>query len=287
MHTRERFIANNILPTRHLPAPVISVGNLTVGGTGKTPLTLFLAQKLLASNLKVSILSRGYGRRAGSPQQVVSDGRRILCRVEEAGDEPFMMAKQLPDVGIWVGADRYRVGMTSWEQEPVDVFLLDDGFQHRRLYRELDIVVLRAPKSLGNRKLFPAGPLRELPTALERANLVILNESSEPLGTLGGKGVALVCGIGNPDGFKSMISSLGAQVRHCLAFPDHHWYTPRDVSRMRELLGDVDLMVTTEKDAWKLLSAGMEGEDIWALRIGMEVQDEEVLEERLSRLTNG
>lgn len=307
---------HGILYRNRLSRPVISVGNLSVGGTGKTPLVISLGGLLKASGHSVAVLSRGYGRKQGGAIRPVSDGERLLCSAEEAGDEPLMMAHRLTGVWIWVGPDRHRTGVAALERCRPDVFLLDDGFQHRRLHRDLDIVVMRVPHPLGNGKILPAGPLREPPEALKRANLIVMNlsgtpsEAAEamrlvqalcpsvpiisamyrphslwqvgdgrviPLGALRGRRVAMVCGIGHPHGLRAILDALGAQVVRSLLFPDHYWYTPLDVERIRAFLPDVDAVVTTEKDAWKLRDQSIGNAPVWALRMDLEVQEENVL----------
>ena len=123
------------LHTKILARPVISVGNLTVGGTGKTPVVIFLTEWLLAQGKRVAVLSRGYGRRSSSPQLLVSDGERVLVTSDDAGDEPYLIARRCPQAIVAVGADRFRLGQWVLERFPVDYFVLDDGFQHLSLHR--------------------------------------------------------------------------------------------------------------------------------------------------------
>ncbi len=304
-----------------LPVPVISVGNLTVGGTGKTPLVILIAEALRDSGRRVAVLSRGYARKRRRAVQCVSDGKRILAGLEEAGDEPFMMAHRLPGVCVWVAADRVRAGKTALREAPSDVLILDDGFQHRMLHRDLDLVVVRGPRPLGNGRLLPYGPLREPPAALKRADLVILvlqgdSTSKErsleeirkvtdcppvigagyrprglwgiregrplPLHVLSDKRLALVCAIGRPDGFMDTVASLGARVEALLSFPDHHWYTSRDIERIRRIRRQVDAVVTTEKDSWKLRRVGAQDMDLWVLGVDLQVEEPEILRRHLA-----
>jgi tetraacyldisaccharide 4'-kinase len=212
--------------------------------------------------------------------------------------------------------------MLAWDYGSPDVFLLDDGFQHRRLDRDLDIVVIRAPKPFGNGKFLPAGPLREPPEALGRADLLIINmtfdrdrgarvarriasmfpsvpllqaeyrphrlwawqgkeEGSLPLNAVTGQRVAVLCGIGNAKGFREMVSGLGARVVKSLFFPDHYWYTPVDITSIRRMLREVDAVITTEKDIWKLIRAGAGDEPILALQVEFEIESVHVLKEYL------
>lgn len=169
------------LPTvGRLPCRVLSVGNISVGGTGKTPVTLYLARMLRDTGYRPVILSRGYKGRAERDGGVVSDGETILMGPEEAGDEPFMMAAALKDVPVLVGRDRLANGRLAVARFQPDVVLLDDGFQHRRLFRDMDIVLIDAAGFCKNRHLLPRGPLREPVSALGRAHALILTRASGP-----------------------------------------------------------------------------------------------------------
>ena len=162
-----------VKPSVHLARPVISVGNVTVGGTGKTPLVIYLARFLKAQGFRPAVLSRGYGGRSGSPLKVVSDGRRVLLDWDEAGDEPVLMARRAAGAPVIAGPDRRLTGEYAISHFGCDVLILDDGFQHRRLHRDLDIVLIDEEKPFGNGMLLPAGPLREPPASLRRAGVVI------------------------------------------------------------------------------------------------------------------
>lgn len=157
---RRTFYDRGWVRPKHLPCPVLSIGNLVAGGTGKTPLTAFLAQHLRAAGCRVAILSRGYGGRA-SGINVVSDGQRIFLKPPQAGDEACLLAQKLPGIPVVTGADRFQAGLQAWERFHPDLFLLDDGFQHFQLYRDLDVVLLDAARPFGNGRLLPRGPLRE------------------------------------------------------------------------------------------------------------------------------
>lgn len=307
------------LGIRRLPAPVISVGNLSVGGTGKTPLVMFLAKSLQEQGLKVAVLSRGYGRRHGPAVLQVSAGEGSLVPVSMAGDEPESMAQCLRGVSVWVGKDRFRVGLAAWAKERPHVFILDDGFQHRGLHRDLDLVVARLPRPWGNSRLLPAGPLREPLGSLARAHLLVLTGDGDAdarnlqvLATVGiptlrarlrpkalrplaggqsqrvegvwGRRVALVCAIGNPEGFKATVEKLGAEIGPCLFFPDHHWYTPQDAARIQSLAQAEELILTTEKDASKLQAVGLHMPRLMAVEVGLELAAEELLNQALAPL---
>jgi tetraacyldisaccharide 4'-kinase len=164
---------------RKLPCFVISIGNITVGGTGKTPMVIYIAKTLRGLGYQVAVLSRGYRGSAEKNGGMVSDGHRLLMEPEAAGDEPFMLASDLlaDNIPVMVGRDRVRSGLLAVGHFRPHVILLDDGFQHRRLHRDLDIVLLDGRRPLGNGHLFPRGTLREPPPALKRAGLVILTRS--------------------------------------------------------------------------------------------------------------
>ncbi len=174
---RLQLYARGWLKTYRLPAPVISVGNLTVGGTGKTPCTAYLANLLTAAGFRVAILSRGYKRTTKGIVEV-SDGERILCSPTESGDEPYLLARQCPGVRVVVGTDRYAAGMWLWQRAKVDVFLLDDGFQHVRLHRDVNLALIDAQEDLTQSKLLPLGHWREPVASLSRADAVILTRAS-------------------------------------------------------------------------------------------------------------
>ncbi len=159
-----------------LSCPVVSVGNLTVGGTGKTPIIIDLANQLLANNIKVGILSRGYKRFSRQPITVVSDGQGSVASIEEAGDEPLMMAQLLPRAIVIVGKDRFVAGQRAIMDYQCQTLLLDDGFQHWRLERDYDILLLDYNDEPWNDKLLPAGRLREPLLALRRANHVVITK---------------------------------------------------------------------------------------------------------------
>ncbi len=166
-----------IFKTRHLPCVVVSIGNVTLGGSGKTPLTVYIAKTLQRLGYRVTVISRGYGGTAEKSGSIVSDGSQVLVSADVSGDEPFMMAQQLAGTPILVGADRYRSGMLAVRRFNPDVILLDDGFQHRRLARDLDLVLVDAQKPGGNGYLFPRGVLREPLTSVLRGHAAVLTRT--------------------------------------------------------------------------------------------------------------
>ncbi|MCX5875153.1 MAG: tetraacyldisaccharide 4'-kinase [Deltaproteobacteria bacterium] len=161
---------NILLKSQRLSVPVISIGNLTLGGTGKTPMVRYVTRLLLNRNLRPAIVSRGYGGKATGKVNIVSDGARILLMPDMAGDEPFMLAEALPGVPVLTGPERVRVASHAIQEFGVNHVVMDDGFQHLAVQRDLDLVLFSARALLGNGRVFPGGPLREPVSALGRAH---------------------------------------------------------------------------------------------------------------------
>jgi len=178
MKLRQHFFNRGILQTKRLPCPVISVGNLTVGGAGKTPMTMHVAKLIRQLGYKAVVMSRGYKGRAEKTGGIVGDGRTILLGPETAGDEPYMMAKRLESVPVVVGQNRFKAGMLAVGQFAPDVVVLDDAFQHLRLVRDIDLVLLDCRRPFGNQHLLPRGTLREPISALMRSDAVIITRSN-------------------------------------------------------------------------------------------------------------
>ncbi len=180
VRARTLFYSFGLFKTKKLPRPVISIGNITVGGTGKTPLVIKLAEGLRERGIPVAILSRGYRakKKAGS---LVTDGQNLLLSPEEAGDEPFLLASLLKEVPVMIGKDRFKTGMLALERFSIRGFLLDDGFQHLPLYRDLNIVLIDSQAGFGDGHLLPRGILREPLSHLKRADLFLLTRSEDPM----------------------------------------------------------------------------------------------------------
>ena len=287
---RNLFYTIGFFVIRHLPVSVISVGNLTVGGSGKTPAVIYLAQKLQKNGFHPAILSRGYGRNT-TGTVIVSDGEKCLTGCKEGGDEPYLMAQSLFGVPIVVDEVRYRGGCYIVEKFHPDVILLDDAFQHRALARDLDIVLLNSQDSPEAYKMLPYGKLRELPYHLRRADLLIWtkrNLSRPPvavrsrverygipilssrllsaqelrssdgtvmsLAELKGKKVFAFCGVGDPQSFFRMVEQTGADIVGRKAFDDHHNYNKEETKHIVSDLKnqEVDCFITTEKDLFKV-----------------------------------
>ena len=280
-----------ILKQKQLPCGVISVGNIVAGGTGKTPVVIWIAKYLQNQGFQVGVLLRGYGREDRHSILVVSDGKQILIPPTESGDEASMIARKLPGIPVAVGRDRYSAGLEViqlWGHAE-GVLILDDGFQRRQLRRDLDILTIDSTQPFGTGKLLPAGTLREPKTALKRTDVFLLTRTDlaaesinfkqfgqgkqvfqtchQPtklyqlstgeecaLDLLEGQRILAVCGIGNPKAFAGTLRQLEPKAVELLAFPDHHRYSLADLNDISERARDigVNIVVTTEKDSQKL-----------------------------------
>lgn len=180
MRLRARMYAAGVLPSRSLPCPVISIGNVTAGGTGKTPMTILVAQLIRDMGYRVVVISRGYRGRLETTGGIVSDGETIFLEPEDAGDEPTLMARVLKGIPVLVGRRRYETGRLAINRFNPDVIVLDDAFQHMGLQRDLNLVLLDSRSAFGNGYLLPRGPLREPESALERAHAVVYTRCGQP-----------------------------------------------------------------------------------------------------------
>ena len=287
VRTRLQLYARGWLKTYKLPAPVISVGNLTVGGTGKTPCTAYLANLLTAADYRVAILSRGYKRTTQGIVEV-SDGERILCSSVESGDEPYLLAQQCQGVRVIVGSNRYAAGMWLWQRAKVDVFLLDDGYQHLRLHRDMNLALLDAQEDLSQAKLLPLGHWREPVVSLSRADAVILTRAAErragsepalpfavrtftathelgelrrlpadaltPLAQITSQPVFALTAIAQPQRFIDDLRQQGLNVVAQQTFADHHRYALAEIENVIAVAQQAGAaaILTTEKDAANL-----------------------------------
>jgi tetraacyldisaccharide 4'-kinase len=258
---------------RKLPVSVLSVGNLTLGGTGKTPVVIVLVDWLLAQGKRVAILSRGYRRTSTDPYLLVSDGERLLVNPKEAGDEPFLMAQRCPKAIVAVGADRYALGDWVLNRFSVDCLVLDDGFQHLGLYRDVNLLLVDATDAEGLAALVPSGRLREPLQAAARATAIVVTRADVPaqvtevchklratLGTMPdpiqvvfrpeslvsvvtgtsqalswskGKTALLCSGVGHAGSFRSLVERMGIKILDEVVYADHHDYTSHDVERLK------------------------------------------------------
>jgi tetraacyldisaccharide 4'-kinase len=273
-----------------LPVPVVSVGNLTLGGTGKTPLVEWLARWFLAHGVRVALVSRGYGSKSGAPN-----------------DEARELEEKLPDVPHFQHGDRVLAGERAIAETGADLILLDDAFQHRRLARDLDIVLIDACEPFGYEHVFPRGTLREPLAGCRRAHVLALTRADMvsdderaaikarylalapqaawlelgqrpralrrssgrelPLGELRGQRVAAFCGIGNPAGFRHVIAGSGCELVAMQEFPDHYGYEPADIAELSQWAGSlgVDAVLCTHKDLVKLPVEQLAGKPLLAL----------------------
>lgn len=291
---------HRILRARTLGCQVISVGNVTVGGTGKTPIVETFARSLQQKGRKVAILSRGYKSRK-TPlwekilnkkerlPRVVSDGEKLLLNSELAGDEPYMLASNLPDVAVVVDKDRVKAGKYAIRRLGCDTLVLDDGFQYLKLQNRLDIVLVDYTNPFGYGNVLPRGLLREPARNIKRAGFIFITkcppegapelketlrslnphaEISEcrhtskylqnvytreqfPLEALAGRKVSAVSGIAVPDSFENGLRRLGAEIVHSAQYADHHRYSQQEIIETinRAAEAGAEMILTTEKDA--------------------------------------
>ncbi len=304
-----------------LKCRVISVGNITLGGTGKTSLVEYIARFLKLEGHKVAILSRGYKRKAVSCQLSA-----VNC--EAMGDEPYMLAKNLGDIPVIVDADRVRGARCAIKDYGVDTVILDDGFQQWKIKKDLEIVTIDATEPFGNRYLIPRGILREPLSSLERADMLVLTKTNlnpdvtdirdflnrvnsqavvfesmhKPAAvyqmgnpdkrlnteTLLPKTVTLFSGIADPDSFENLILSLGLDIGLSFKFSDHYNYSQKDLDKIVRASKEekIDTIITTEKDAARLHSLPMDSYslNILVLRVNLQIKNEEGFRKRLLRI---
>ncbi|MBM3319457.1 MAG: tetraacyldisaccharide 4'-kinase [Candidatus Eisenbacteria bacterium] len=311
---RNTLYDRRILRSVRLGAPVASVGNLSVGGTGKTPVAIALASILLGEGRRPALLSRGYGRERAGRIVAMPPGEEPGPRGHLLyGDEPCLVRLRLPDLPIVLGADRVRTGRLAIDRFGADFLLLDDGMQHRRLARDLDIVLVPGVRPFGNGRLLPRGTLREPPGALRRAGLVLVRAlegtdenldavldragapaarirfTYETIGVLlptgatadartflSGRRVLAVSGIGSPESFEKTIEETGARIAGRLRFPDHHRFDCEDRARIAQSAARIGaLAVTTEKDRSRLAPEEAERAGLHTLRVEVRFQDPE------------
>lgn len=269
---RVKFYEWGIFSTHSLPCKVISVGNLTSGGTGKTPFVDLLAEWLKARGIQPAILIRGYGGDFRGPFGAVTDGETLLMDAQQAGDEPYLLAKKRKGIPVIVGKNRFQSGRWALQKFQSEVLILDDGYQHLALKRDVNILLLNASFPFGNGYLLPRGALREPVSQIKRADAIVLTKCNisdninkikellkkihleipifrvtyEPLAVkrlgenhtfppkfLEGKKVLAFAGLADPESFKDLIHQMGAQILSMEFFADHHCYTADDWSRLQ------------------------------------------------------
>jgi len=299
-------IKTGLISQTRAGVPVVAIGNLTVGGTGKTTAVMAVARQLQAAGLRPAVLSRGYrGRGTG----VVSDGRRVLMTAQQSGDEPWLLAQHLPGVPVLVGKDRRRTAALATAQLGANVLVLDDGFQYWRLHKDLELVLVDALNPFDNGRVLPAGMLREPIGHLHRAQAVwvthadladegTIGEAAARIGrtcpgmeitltrhgpvrlrqvgggeveleVLRGARVVALSGIGNPASFEATLERLGAEVVPA-RFPDHHQYRPQELQTvaLQAIETGAAALVTTEKDEVRL-PAWRGAPPLWVLGVEM------------------
>lgn len=295
--------------TTTVEVPVVSVGNLTLGGTGKTPMVKWVARQLRERGGRVTLVSRGYGSHDGGPN-----------------DEALELEQALPDVPHVQNPDRIAAARVAIDELAAQTLVLDDGFQHRRLARDLDIVLLDATEPFGYGRVFPRGALREGVRSLGRAGVVCLTRSDlidsiarreirdrvhtvapdalwcesiarpqrllgvnaqSPIESLAGKRIAAFCGIGNPDAFRTTLAGLGAEVVELVEFADHHAYRRADIEQLHQRVeaAGAEMVLCTHKDLVKVGLEELAGRPLFALEIAAEITvGEQALLNKLDRL---
>jgi tetraacyldisaccharide 4'-kinase len=314
--TRNRYY--DAVAPKKLPVPVVSVGNLTVGGSGKTPLVAAIARMLLARELPVAVVSRGYGREGNAPFVLVSDGKHVLVSAREGGDEPVELATQIPGLDVAFGADRFLTGNTLLDKLGKHVIVLDDGFLHRRLGRVVDLVCFDCSEPASSRYLLPAGRLREPLANLERADGVVLTGWSEgcappddgdlsevaviravsrlegftrldvpaprlEANAFQGERLGLAVGIARPERVRESLGSA-REIVHVVARRDHHrWREPelRQIAEAAKAKGATALL-TTGKDAVKMSLPSSMPLPVYRIDVETEILDLESFETLLA-----
>lgn len=309
LFARRRCYDLGLLRTGRLPCPVISVGNLTVGGSGKTPLVELATLTLAGLGAVPAIVSRGY-RRETRGVQVVADRDGIRLGARAAGDEPVLLAERLPGTPVVVGENRYEAGRVAVERLGASAVVLDDGFQNRTIAKDVEVLAVSGRAPWGNGRLFPAGPLREPLAALRRAHLVVVTNggdgpaapgiadmlsrhgASAPVlsggyrvsgvregagrerldpGTLQGRRLLGFAGLARPGGFRETLEAMGVVVAGFAEFPDHHWYAPDDLTTLcgKAAAAGAEGLVTTEKDWVRLRDLPPTRVALWVVSIRM------------------
>ncbi|QQL46005.1 tetraacyldisaccharide 4'-kinase [Sulfuriroseicoccus oceanibius] len=344
---RLKLYRERVLHEANLGCMVISIGNLSVGGTGKTPVVESFARALKDAGRNVVVLSRGYKSRGGKtkkkrrrvdpedaipfaddpPPRIVSDGKNVLLSSLESGDEPFMLAKNLRDIPVVVDKNRIKGGVHAIRDFAADTLILDDGLQYLKLAHRIDIVLVDRNAPFGNEYMLPRGTLREPPCNIARASYVLITKctgtpgendelikrirkynpdveiiecthrpqylynvvtgETEPLELLKDKYVAAMSGIAVPESFENGLRRLGANIGTVARFADHHWFDEREIQDFIDVAidCDMDMLLTTEKDAVRFPKLERTDIPIYYLRIEIDIlSGEETWEECVRRI---
>lgn len=288
--------------------PVVSIGSILAGGTGKTPLTMLIAKRLLDSGRQVCIISRGYRRKGKHSPQEVSDGKNLVADVEEVGDEPYLMARRLPGVCVVVGKDRAEAARHAIGAFGPDVFLLDDGFQARGVAKDVEVVTLDAAALRSRQTMLPIGRLREGWSSLKPQHIIVVlvgpgeakpdarflarlpgsqvfyasrgepglaDSQGRPVGLERAReaGCLILSGVASPAGFEATCRLAGIDAKVSVRLDDHHWYSEADVARIIDTMASYGCtrIVTTEKDSVKL--PGRLRDLSWTIRADVALDD--------------
>ncbi len=319
---RNLFFDIGIFRISKTGVPVISVGNLTAGGTGKTPVVEFILRYLLKKGLRVAVISRGY-KRTTKGTVVVSDGESILVQPDEAGDELFQIARKFQKTIIIADENRVRAAEFAIKKFNCSIIVLDDAFQHRRIYRDLDIVLIDATRLPHKEFMMPAGFRREPLKSAKRADIIIFTRAnnvteinyllydsipsvysefrtskiidiktgnSKEIGDLSGKKCLAFCGIGNPDSFKNILNDASFEIAGFKRYPDHYYYEKSDIRFLIEeqIKSGAEMIITTEKDFIRLMKFKKHLEKIPVYYIEIEfkmISDEKKLLNKIDNLT--
>jgi tetraacyldisaccharide 4'-kinase len=296
---------------KRLPGFVLSIGNITAGGTGKTPAVIMIARWAKALGYRVAVLSRGYGGKIKKGAQVVSDGRDILLSPEISGDEPWLIANSLKEVPVVCSPLRYHAGIKAKDLFGTDFFILDDGFQHIHLARDLDIVLADAKNPFGNMHMLPWGPLREPISGFKRADIIVFTRTNglspccdskqltgKPvftgdhlpdkiiypctdevcdLASVRGKSAVVFSGIARPESFRKSVSDLGVNILSFRAFGDHYPFNREELIKLEEERKHLhgEMLITTEKDWARIRDIFPDANNIVLLSIKFAIEPDE------------
>ncbi|MGB5218932.1 MAG: tetraacyldisaccharide 4'-kinase [Smithella sp.] len=312
VNIRNWLYDQKILEEVKLSCPVISVGNITVGGTGKTPCVIMLAQLLQRNGYKPAVISRGYGGRSVQPVNIVADSNKILLDSEVAGDEPSLIARALQNVPVITGGERRVTGKVAIDKFGADVLICDDAMQHRQIFRDINLVLFDSRDLKIRKNVLPRGKLREPMTQLKRADAILLTrvDEAEPaeqaiaelvqdknipvfrsihqpqdiirgdfsekiaMSSLAEKKICAFCGIAKPDSFKRILLAARATILALDIFPDHHRFSANELEKIKDgfIKSGADYLVTTEKDAMRLHNLSEFLKELFILRIEMKIQ---------------